>query len=247
VAQDFAGDSGDPGDFSERAWPRRSRDRRNNRDPRDPRDPIDPLDQHDRWPDEMPSVEVARVVLKVDKSITLKRTAAAAWLTAHGDAVPLLPVKPTRMELAVVIALAETYGVPLYIDARFIPVIDFIADYGAVVFVQRVMYGARPVTDFDVTAYAAENARLAEAVRDARVAFEFLCATWPEVFLAQTHAVLAGLGVRVRPPDAEPIPPLSDVDDQNRGVDEKERDDGNADDGDDDKGNDSASGEGGDA
>ncbi len=161
--------------------------------------------------------------LNVDASITLKRTAAAAWLTAHGDAVPSLPIKPTRMELAILIALAETYGPTLDNDARFVPVIDFIADYGAVKFVQRVMYGARPVTDFDVTAYAAENARLAHAVRDARVAFEFLCATWPEVFLAQTHGVLAGLGVRVRLPDAEPIPPLRDVVNLSRGVDGTDR------------------------
>jgi hypothetical protein len=243
VAQDFAGDSGDQGDFSGDSWPRRSGD------PRDPRS-TNPDDANDRWPDEMPSVEVARDVLKVDESITLKRTAAAAWLTAHGDAVPLLPVKPTRMELAVVIALVETYGAPLYKESRFVPVIDFIADYGAIVFVQRVMYGARPVTDFDVTAYAAENARLAEAVRDARVAFEFLCATWPEVFLAQTHAVLAGLGIRVRPPEADLVPPLSDIEDQRHGVDENDRDkDGHNhhdhNDGDDDEGNDSDSEEGG--
>jgi hypothetical protein len=246
VAQDFSGDSGDPGDFSERGWPRRSGD---------PRDPRDPRDQHDRWPDEAPTPDVARVVLKVDQSITLKRTAAAAWLTAHGDAVPSLPIKPTRMELAILIALAETYGPTLYHDARFVPVIDFIADYGAVKFVQRVMYGARPVTDFDVTAYAAENARLAEAVRDARVAFEFLCATWPEVFLAQTHAVLAGLGIRVRPPEADLVPPLSDIEDQRHGVDEHHRkidgnndgddDEGIDDEGIDDEGNDSDSEEGG--
>jgi hypothetical protein len=250
VAQDFSGDSGDQDDFSGDGWPRRSGD------PRDPR-PTDPNDANDRWPDEMPSVEVARVVLKVDASITLKRTAAAAWLTAHGDAVPLLPVKPTRMELAVVIALAETYGAPLYKESRFVPVIDFIADYGAVVFIQRVMYGARPVTDFDVTAYAAENARLAEAVRDARVAFEFLCATWPEVFLAQTHAVLAGLGVRARPPEADLVPPLSDAEDQRHRVNENDRDKDGDNEGDhkdrdhhddeDDEGNDSDSEEGGDA
>jgi hypothetical protein len=136
-------------------------------------------------------------------------------------------------------------------------VIDFIADYGGVKFVQRVMYGARPVTDFDVTAYAAENARLADAVRDARVAFEFLCATWPEVFLAQTHAVLAGLGIRVRPPEADLVPPLRDIEAQRHGVDENDRDkDGHIEgdhkdrdhhDGDDDEGNDSDSEEGGDA
>jgi hypothetical protein len=124
----------------------------------------------------------------------------------------------------VVIALAETYGAPLYKDSRFGPVIDFIADYGAVVFVQRVMCGARPVTDFDVTAYAAENARLAEAVRDARVAFEFLCATWPEVFLAQTHAVLAGIGIRVRPPEADLVPPLSDIENTDHGFDKHDCD-----------------------
>jgi hypothetical protein len=220
VAQDFSGDSGDQDDFSKDDWPRRSDD---------PRDPRDPRDQNDRWPDEAPAPEVARVVLKVDQSITLKRTAAAAWLTAHGDAVPLLPVKPTRMELAVVIALAETYGAPLYKDARFIPVVDFIADYGAVVFVQRVMYGARPVTDFDVTAYASENARLSDAVRDARVAFEFLCATWPEIFHAQTHAVLAGIGVRVRPPEAELMPPPSERDNHGARNQENDRDDRDAD------------------
>jgi hypothetical protein len=205
VAQDFSGDSGDQDDFSRDNWPRGLRD------PRDPRDSIDPNIPSDRWPDEMPSVEVAHVVLKVDESITLKRTAAAAWLTAHGDAVPSLPITPTRMELAILIALAETYGPMLYNEARFVPVIDFIADNGAVKFVQRVMYGARPVTDFDVTAYAAQNTRLADTVRDARVAFEFLCATWPEVFLAQTHAALAGIGVRVRPPDADLVPPSNDA------------------------------------
>jgi hypothetical protein len=147
------------------------------------------------------------------------------------------------MELAVIIALAESYGALLHRESRFVSIIDFIADYGAVVLVQRVMYGAQPVTDFDVTAYAAENARLADAVRDARVAFEFLCATWPEVFLAQTHAVLAGLGVHVRPPDADPIPSWSDVESQGHGVDENDRDDGD----DHEENDDSKSGEDGDA
>ncbi|AQH05201.1 hypothetical protein A9R05_40080 (plasmid) [Burkholderia sp. KK1] len=145
-------------------------------------------------------------MLAVDEAITLKRRAAVAWLTAHGDAVPLLPVRPSRLELAVVIALAETYGAALSSARRFLPVIDFIADYGAVKLVQRVMYGARPTTHFDVTAYAAENARLAELVRDARTAFEFLCATWPEAFMAQASDALAQLGLpRLRAP--APAPP----------------------------------------
>ncbi|WP_250501279.1 hypothetical protein [Caballeronia sp. GAWG1-5s-s] len=154
-----------------------------------------------RWPAEAPTAAVAQVVLAVDEAITLKRRAAAAWLTAHGDAVPSLPVQPTRIELAVVIALAETFGSALAEEARFLPVIDFIADVGGVKLVQRVMYGARPTTDFDDTAYAAENARLAELLREARTAFECLCATWPEVFMAQASDALEQLGLpRLRAP-----------------------------------------------
>ncbi|WP_277182785.1 hypothetical protein [Caballeronia sp. BR00000012568055] len=83
--------------------------------------------------------------------------------------------------------------------------------------------------------------------------FEFLCATRPEVFLAQTHAVLAGLGVRVRPPEADLVPPLSDAEDQRHRANEHHRDkdgdnhrDHNGDDDEgNDEGNDSDSEEGG--
>ncbi|SAL06403.1 hypothetical protein AWB78_08052 [Caballeronia calidae] len=196
MQQDFEADEGENRKFDRRGA--NDVDRYHNHD-----------DSH-RWPAEAPSVELARVVLKVDGSITLKR--AAAWLTGHHHAAPALPIKPTRMELAVVIALAETYGAHLYRAAHFVPVLDFIADYGAVALVQRVMYGARPDSDnsadSDVTARTAENTRLAEVLREARVTFEFLCATWPDVFLAETHALLASLGVQVRLPDAERLPPM---------------------------------------
>ncbi|SAK56798.1 hypothetical protein AWB76_02356 [Caballeronia temeraria] len=158
----------------------------------------------ERWPAEAPTAAIARVVLELDEAITLKRRAAAAWLTAHGDAVPLLPVRPSRLELAVVIGLAETYGAALRSARRFLPVLDFTADHGAVKLVQRVMYGARPTTHFDVTAYAAESARLAELLREARPAFEFLCATWPEAFMGQASEALAQLGL---PTLRAPTPP----------------------------------------
>ncbi|SAK88964.1 hypothetical protein AWB75_06110 [Caballeronia catudaia] len=183
-----------PDDADSRDDPDHRRDRANDAS-QHPFHDTSPIDA--RWP----SAAVAQVVLAVDAAITLKRQAAAAWLTAHGDAVPLLPVKPSWLELAAVIALAATYGAALITLPRFLPVIDFIADYGAVKLVQRVMYGARPTTDFDVTAYAAENARLAELLREARTAFEFLCASWPEAFLAQASAALAQLGLpRLRAP-----------------------------------------------
>ncbi|VXC89961.1 conserved hypothetical protein [Burkholderia sp. 8Y] len=187
-----------PDDADSRHDPDDRRDRANGAS-KHPFHDASPIDA--RWPAEAPSAAIARVVLELDEAITLKRRAAAAWLTAHGDAVPRLPVKPPRLELAVVIALAETYGAALNALPRFLPVLDFIADYGAVKLVQRVMYGARPTTDFDVTAYAAENARLAELLREARTAFEFLCATWPEAFMAQASDALEQLGLpRLRAP-----------------------------------------------
>ncbi|MDR5769663.1 hypothetical protein [Caballeronia sp. LZ028] len=203
MAQGFQGNDEENGERARRGPP--DADRHHDPDPNH--------DDSHPWPTEAPSVAVARVVLKVDEAITLKRTAAAAGLTAHHHAVPSLPrglpLRPTRMELAVVIALAETYGAALYKETRFLPVLDCIADDGAVALVQRVMYGARAETDFDVTARTAENTRQAEVLRDARVAFEFLCATWPEVFLAETHAALGRIGVQVRPSDREPTPPAS--------------------------------------
>ncbi|MDR5785224.1 hypothetical protein P9281_01425 [Caballeronia sp. LP003] len=212
MAQGFQGDNGDLG---KRASQNRRADLRT----------VDRRDEDNRWPAEAPSADVARVVLKVDESITLKRTAGAAWLTAHGDAVPSLPVRPTHMELAVIIALAETYGAALYKDARHVFVLDFIADHGAVELVRRVMYGAQIEPDDSASGIAPENTRLADVLRDARVAFEFLCATWPEVFLAQTHAVLAGMGVRVRPPDADPMPPSASEGDAEDGKDDADEPD----------------------
>lgn len=153
--------------------------------------------EFERWPAEAPTAAVARVVLQLDEAITLKRRAAATRLTARSDAVPLRPIKPSRLELAVIIALAETYGAALYRDARFVPVIDFIAEEGAVT-LQRVMYGVRPDhdnSDDRPPAMAEDNARLAERLPEARVAFEFLCATWPDVFMAEAGAALTMLGL----------------------------------------------------
>ncbi|BAO92850.1 uncharacterized protein BRPE67_ECDS03530 (plasmid) [Caballeronia cordobensis] len=92
--------------------------------------------------------------------------------------------------------------------------IDFITEQGAVALVQRVIFGTRPDhdnSDDRPSAIALQNERLAELLREARVAFEFLCATWPEVFLGQAHAAFARIGVRVRPPDADLMPPSNDA------------------------------------
>lgn len=178
------------------------------------------FDDGERWPGEAPSAAVARVVVRVDEAITLKRRTAAAWMTAHGDAIPTLPIKPSRLELAVVIALAETYGASLYQDARFLPMLDFIAERGAVTLVQRVMYGETRATEGNVPTWRqVENKRLAELLRAARVPFEFLCGTWPGVFMAQAHGVLQGF--MKQPPMAPPLPPEPPMESE-----DGERDDG---------------------
>jgi hypothetical protein len=129
--------------------------------------------------------EVARVVLALDEAVTLRRRAAAAWLTAHGEAMPLLPVRPSRIELAVLTALAQTYGPPLLEQPSFRPVLDCIAECGAVVLVQRVLFGEAWDERHD-------DVRLAARLLAARVPFETLCGTWPELFMAQAHAELQG-------------------------------------------------------
>jgi hypothetical protein len=123
--------------------------------------------------------EVARVVLALDEAVALKRRAAISWLTAHGDAVPILPGRPSRIELTVLTALAQTYGAALLEQPSFAPVLDCIAKCGAVVLVQQALWGER-----------SDDVRLAARLLAARVPFEILCGTWPEVFMAQAHAEL---------------------------------------------------------
>jgi hypothetical protein len=44
-----------------------------------------------------------------------------------------------------------------------------------------------------------EDHGLAASLLDARIPFEILCGTWPDVFMEQAHAELQGF--RPRPPD----------------------------------------------
>nr|WP_249798901.1 hypothetical protein [Caballeronia zhejiangensis] len=148
-------------------------------------------------------------------------------MTAHGDVLPALPIKPSRMELAVFMALAETHGAALVEAPRFLPVLDFIADCGAVKLVQRVMYGETRATEGGTSWIQSENERFAGLLREARVPFEFLCGTWPEVFMAQAHATLAAIGVQVRPSDPGRAPSL-DEDDREDDEDEDDEDDDQA-------------------
>jgi hypothetical protein len=125
---------------------------------------------------------VAQVVLRLDEAATWWRRAASAWPGLETD--PAVPTRPSQIELAVFTALAQTYGRALVDDAHFLPVIDYAAECGAVVLVQRVLWGE-----------SFEDGWLASQLRAARVAFEVLCATWPQVFMAEADEALAQLGL----------------------------------------------------
>jgi hypothetical protein len=129
--------------------------------------------------EEFSDAEVARVTLRLDALVTARRQAKAAWLATHALPVAHLPTRPGRLELAVLTALAQVYGAALVQDSHFLPVLDAIASRGGVALVQRALWGEQ-----------SEDVRLAALLLDARIAFEVLCGTWPEVFMAQALAEL---------------------------------------------------------
>jgi hypothetical protein len=136
--------------------------------------------------------EIARLTLQLDQVITRQRRFAAAWLRSHDEAQPSVPIRPSKVELAVLTALAQTYGPALLTHAEFAPVLEYLAQWGAVVLVQRVLWGER-----------GEDVRLAARLLAARIPFGLLCDTWPKVFMAQAHAKLQGF--RPQPPGAFPV------------------------------------------
>jgi hypothetical protein len=130
-------------------------------------------------------VEIARVTLELDRAITRRRRASAMAHIVEGRHLPL-PVKPNRIELAVFTSLAQTYGSAL-LHADFEPVLACVAERGAVVMVQRSLWGEGP-----------DDVRLPARLLDARIPFNILCGTWPEVFMGEAHAELQGF--RPQPP-----------------------------------------------
>ena len=132
--------------------------------------------------------EVARVTLLLDDAVTQRRHASASRLSTYCGAAPNRPIKPTRTELAVLAALAHVYGSSLT-DQRFIPVIECVADCGAVELVKRALWGE-----------GLDDARISALLLDARTALDILVGTWPTVFMAEAHAQLEGL--RPRPRDS---------------------------------------------
>jgi hypothetical protein len=145
----------------------------------------DDCDDDDEAFESFPDPEVARNVLELDRIITRRRRASAMGHLVEGRAVPL-PVKPSHIELRVLTVLAQTYGAVLF-GQDFRPVLERIAECGAVVVVQRALWGDLP-----------EDYGLAARLLAARIPFEILCGTWPEVFMGEAHDELQGF--RPHPP-----------------------------------------------
>ncbi|WP_235025481.1 phage integrase family protein [Caballeronia terrestris] len=122
-------------------------------------------------------------MLDLDEEIFRRRIEATNLRLFFNQTWPQPLAKPTAVELGVLTALAQTYGQALLNHADFAPALDCIVEDGAVVLVQRVLWGER-----------SEDVRLAARLLVARVPFEILCGTWPEVFMAQADAELRGSG-----------------------------------------------------
>ena len=154
----------------------------------------DDCDDDDEAFESFPDPEVARIVLELDRTITRRRAGAMHHLV-EGRSVPL-PVKPSHIELRVLTSLAQTFGTVLF-GKDFGPVLDRIAECGAVVVVQRALWGEAP-----------DDVRLAARLLEARIPFEILCGTWPEVFMGEAHAELQGF--MPRPPASPELSEPSD-------------------------------------
>ncbi|WP_250468099.1 hypothetical protein [Caballeronia sp. GAFFF2] len=156
--------------------------------------------------------EIARAVLQLDNSVTLWRRAASASLSDLAATTPL-PIRPSGIELAVLTALAQSYGNAIVEDQRFLPVLDFIAECGGITLVQRALWGEQ-----------FEDLWLAGQLCKARLAFEILCGTWPDVFMRQAHTTLTRLGLPALVPPMFRDLPRAPSAGEGEGDDEAERD-----------------------
>jgi len=66
----------------------------------------------------------------------------AAHRTAHRHILQ----RPDRVELAILTALADTYGAQILTHAALGYALRLVAQYGGVVFAQRIVWGSRPLT-----------------------------------------------------------------------------------------------------
>ena len=151
----------------------------------------------------------ARIVLRLDDAILAFRAGEATGIRALDSASRLIgdvaddvtarangrrkvPRRPDRVELAILTALADTYGSELLTNASLGYALRLVARHGGVAFVQRILWGE-----------SASDAQLAVMLTATRAALTQISLAFPDVFLAEANEVIAWF--RPRPP-GEPTP-----------------------------------------
>ena len=142
--------------------------------------------------------ETARLVLRLDDAISAFRAGEATSIRALDAASRLIgdlgddvtarahghrnvPRRPDRVELAILTALADTYGSEITTNSSLGYALRLVARHGGVAFVQRVLWGE-----------SASDAQLSVMLTAARAAFTQISLAFPDVFLADANAVLVG-------------------------------------------------------
>ena len=159
------------------------------------------------------SQETARIVLALDAAIAAIRVGkSTGWPTldaamrmsrehtedavlehaARASGTTRVPPQPNRVELAIVTALADTYGSEVLTNASLAYAVGLAGRRGGIALVQRVLWGD---SDADM--------QLASMLTACRGAFTQIVFAWPNVFFAEANAVIAGFMPR------PPAPPKS--------------------------------------
>jgi hypothetical protein len=150
----------------------------------------------------------ARVVLRLDDAISAFRAGEGTCLRALDSASrlmgeltddantsaaalrgerPRVPRRPDRVELAILTALADTYGSEILHNASLGYALRLVARHGGVALVQRVLWGE-----------AASDLQLATMLGATRAAFTQITLAFSDDLMADAKDVLAGF--RPRPP-----------------------------------------------
>jgi hypothetical protein len=148
--------------------------------------------------------ETARLVLRLDDAILAFRAGEATGIRALDAASRLIgdladdvtsrthghrkvPRRPDRVELAILTALADTYGSEITTNSSLGYALRLVARHGGIALVQRVLWGE-----------SASDVQLATMLGATRAAFTQISLAFPDAFLAEANDVLAGF--RPRPP-----------------------------------------------
>jgi hypothetical protein len=148
--------------------------------------------------------ETARIVLRMDTAISAFRDGEMSGLEAldtasrmMGDLTDMMstttrsverrriPRRSDRVELAILTALADTYGSEILSNASLGYALRLVARHGGVELVQRVLWGE-----------SAGDRQLATMLGAVRGSFEEVVIAFRDELLAQAHDVLAGFRPR---------------------------------------------------